>query len=252
MARILSIDLACTSYEKFGACRIEGVGRPPWPYRLVKPGELGLNGTPRAAACAEALARYCAAEGIEVLLLDGPQGWKDPRRALSSCRECERELRCPAKTGVEGRVVPRNYRAFVEFSIGLFSTLALRWGMALLSRAAPRPRAGVLLVESYPHAAWKGLGLPPLRAKNRCSLEDLDRHADILFERLGLDRPPSVSHDEIQALAAGAAGAALAAVPAGEAPGKPRGCTLTGIDPVRSERGYFVEGLIAVPALEKH
>jgi len=248
MARILSIDLAYTTYEKFGACRIEGAGRPPWKTEFVKPRLLGLSGVPAPAACAEALARWCAAEGIEVLLLDGPQGWKDPRRALSGYRQCERELHCPAKTGTEGKVLPASYRPFVEFSIALFTALAGRWGMTLLSRSAPRPRASVLLVESFPHAAWKGLGLPPLPAKARCPPEEVDRRSDLLHARLGLERAPRASHDEVQALAAGAASPALARIPPGEIPGdNVEGCTLAGLDPLPSGRGYFLEGLIAVP-----
>ena len=47
MARVLSIDLAYTSYSKFGACLIDGVGRPPWRLRFVKPGALGLAGDPQ-------------------------------------------------------------------------------------------------------------------------------------------------------------------------------------------------------------
>jgi hypothetical protein len=243
----LSIDLACTSYEKFGICRIDGIGRPPWQVRFLKPGTLGLEGSPAPAACAEAIARYCAAEGVEVLLLDGPQGWKDPKSVLRHSRRCERELACPAKTGTEGKVKPANYRRFVEFSIGLFTTLVGRWGMTLLARSVPRPRAGVLLVESFPHAAWKGLGLDPLPAKHRCRLEEIDRRADELYRKVGIDPAPVPSHDDLQAFAAGIAGPALAAVPAGERPGRPKGCALYGVDPERSDRGYYVEGLIAVP-----
>jgi len=249
MARTLSIDLAYTSYEKFGICLVEGVGRPPWHVEFVKPSKLGLSGSPAPAACASQLAQFCAAQEIDILLLDGPQGWKDPGNPYPHSRSCERELHCPAKTGVEGRVKPANYRGFVEFSISLFTTLANRWGMTLLSREGMMPRAGVLLVEVFPHAAWKELGLPSLPAKHRCSAENLDIHTDLLSWRLDLDPLPRPSHDELQALASAAAGPALARNCPGEVVGRTRGYRLAGLDPRRSERGYFLEGLIALPRL---
>jgi hypothetical protein len=42
---------------------------------------------------------------IDFLLLDGPQGWKDPRLPHDS-RACDRELACPARVGIEGQVKP--------------------------------------------------------------------------------------------------------------------------------------------------
>ncbi len=249
MARTLSIDLAYTSYEKFGICFIDGVGRPPWKVKWVKPSQIGLTGDPAPAACAAELARFCAAEAIDILILDGPQGWKDPSSPHPHCRICERELRCPAKTGVEGKVKPANYSGFVEFSIGLFTTLENRWGMSLLTRTGSRPRAGVLLVESFPHAAWKGLGLPPIPAKHRCTPEKLDVYAELLFWRLGIDSLPHPSHDELQALAAGVTGPAILGNPPGEVSDPPQGYRMVGVDPVRGESGAILEGLIAVPAL---
>jgi hypothetical protein len=246
MSRVLSIDLAYTSYAKFGACLIEGVGRPPWRVEFVKPEALGLAGEPRPADCAAALARFAAAEEIDFLLLDGPQGWKDPRLPGAS-RACDRQLNCPARVGVPGQVVPANYRGFVEFSIDLFTALTRRWGMPLLRRGL-RPRAGVVVAESFPHAAWKGLGLPPLPAKSRCSAEKIHHFNELLFWRLDFDPVFTASHDELQAAAAAVAGPALASSREEGFSDHARGYRLVGVDPVPGEGKHYLEGLVVLPA----
>ncbi len=245
MARALSIDLAYTSYAKFGACLIEGVGRPPWRVEFLKPAALGLTGDPTPAGCAASLARFVAAEEIDFLLLDGPQGWKDPQVPLP-CRACDRELACPAKVGTEGKVKPASYRGFVEFSIGVFTTLERRWGMPLLSRGL-RARAGAVLAESYPRAAWKSLGLPALPAKGRCPPEKIHLYNELLFWRLDIDPVFTASHDDLQAAAAAAAGPALAASRDDGISDGARGYRLVGLDPHPSGRGYFLEGLVVLP-----
>ena len=51
--------------------------------------EFGLKGDPDPQRCAEALAAFCDASGVGVLLLDGPQAWKDPSTREEHSRVCE-------------------------------------------------------------------------------------------------------------------------------------------------------------------
>ena len=75
-------------------------------------------------------------------------------------------------------------------------------------RARPTPRERVL-VESYPHAAWKSLGLKPLPAKRRARVSDLAEAYGALRAVVPFttNRPPN--HDQLQAIVGGLPGLAL-------------------------------------------
>ena len=75
---------------------------------------------------ADVIYDFCVREHISIVLLYGPQGWKDPESLLPHCRKCERALNTPAKTGLQGIVKPAPYTAFVEFSIAVFAQLVQR------------------------------------------------------------------------------------------------------------------------------
>ena len=117
-----------------------------------------------------------------------------------------RELNTPAKTGLPGAVKPRNYTPFVSFSIDLFDALERCGWTRLDSRVPKRPSAGGLAIESFPMAAWKAVGLPPLPAKSKVSDEDLARWITMLKALFPVSVPEGTSHDDLQAVVSGLAG----------------------------------------------
>jgi len=111
--------------------------------------------------------------GIRVIMLDGPQAWKSVRMAWEHSRVSERQLNTAAKTGLPGMVKPVTYRAFAEFCLDVYDALCRRgWSRYghFCSAGSPPER---VVVESYPYAAWKSLGLKPLPSKRRCKISDL-------------------------------------------------------------------------------
>ena len=201
--RILSVDLAYTSYANLGIVGIdENGGR--FSVRRFAPSEIGLAGSPEAPNLAGSIAAVCQRLGVEVLLLDGPQGWKAPENGLIHSRVCERALNTPGKTGLPGATKPANYLAFIAFSVAVFQSLVAS-GFRLFSGRPGRR----LAVESFPTSAWKQLGLVPLPAKSRAMHADLARATSDLRRLFPVAVPDGLSHDELQALVAAFAGVPL-------------------------------------------
>jgi hypothetical protein len=102
--------------------------------------------------------------------------------------------------------------------------------------AAPSER---ILVESYPHAAWKSLGLKPLPAKRRARVIDLAESYGALRSVVPFttNRPPN--HDQLQAIVAGLPGLALEEH-------NPSAMRIVG-NPPRREQGHWREGFIVLP-----
>ena len=205
--QVVSVDLAYRDYRDFGAVVLEG-GRGRARYRLVKLTSLPAR-TPEPAHTAKLLIELCEREGVSLLLLDGPQGWKSPNNGLVHSRVCERVLNTPAKSGLPGAVKPANYLPFVSFAIDVFTELHVR-GWCRFDPASWSP--GVPTVaESFPLAAWRCLRLRALPAKSKAREVDIRAGLDALVS-LGLISPgPLPTHDQLQALVAGLAGLSLLA-----------------------------------------
>ncbi len=202
-------------------------------------GGLFLAGQPDPGRLAAYLADLATEKGARIILLDGPQAWKDPANGLSYQRVCERILNTPAKTGIPGQVKPRTYTPFVAFSICVFDELeALGWVRLRAPEELHGPRAPLAL-ESFPSAAWRALGLRPLPAKSRSTEADLRAWTRALKDHAGIAVPRLPTHDELQALAAGLAGVFIHEQDASrwEAIGRP----LLKID------GSWREGFIVIP-----
>ncbi len=171
-----------------------------------------LSGTPTVETLAHWLDDTARENDVRCLLIDGPLGWKSPTSSERHARHSERALHTPGKTGLSpDGVKPRPYLAFTLFSIALFELLTARgWALPSMddvARGAPRSDARVIS-ETFPTAAWRRLGLPPLAGKQR-SRDQRREVADALVRLQGLaalhiDRAPN--HDELQALVAGLAG----------------------------------------------
>jgi len=158
-----------------------------------------------AEVLAGRLNHLCGVRGIRVLMLDGPQAWKSRSNGLEHSRMSERQLNTAAKTGLPGLVKPLSYRHFAEFCLDVYDALCRRGWRRLATREQPSSVQDQerVLVESYPHAAWKSLGLKPLPAKRRAKVSDLAEAFGALRSLIPLtvDRPPN--HDQLQAIIGG-------------------------------------------------
>ena len=210
MPRIVSADLAYRTYRDTGIAVLD-MSEDSIECVFVDSAAAGLKGEPSPQVLAEFLVQLSSELGASLLVLDGPQAWKDPNNGLQHSRLCERALGTPAKTGVPGVVKPGNYLPFVAFSIAVFDALAERgW-----PRYAGETLGGdqTVAVESFPMSAWKSMGFAILPAKAKCPpTEVIGRHR-ALCGRLPLRLASEPNHDELQALIAGLGGAGLLGSP---------------------------------------
>src|SRR5258708_2891123 len=175
MAAVVSVDLALKRWVDIGVAILtddeQGI--------RVQFKELADHGTlgPRdAQTLALKLLDLVKVHDASVLLIDGPQAWKDPDNGIAYMRICERELRTPAKTGLPGDVKPATWTSFVSFSIDVFDALrtaGLDPFFAHESRIVP---ARVHLIEVFPTAAWRCLGMSCLPGKAKAKQEDVTKH----------------------------------------------------------------------------
>jgi hypothetical protein len=243
MGQVLSIDLACNRSKDFGVCLIEEKQGRAGKVRFVDPDlELGLPKCPKLepARCAEAIWSFCEKQTINVLLLDGPQGWKDPSSKLPFSRQCEKLWKAPGKMGLCGQAKPRSFATFGRFSIDLFARLTQRGAQLVAEPCVAVPSGQILVVESFPTSAWRELRILPLPAKRR-KVGDEERkiRLQILESLFGFRAPRLPNHDELQALVAGLAGIAILA-------GDPSGYLALG-EPARQVDNVNVEGFIVNP-----
>jgi hypothetical protein len=189
------------------------------------------------------LNHLCAVRGIRVMMLDGPQAWKSRTNGFEHARVSERQLNTAAKTGLPGMVKPISYRPFAEFCLDVYDALCRRGWRRLdtsdhtASRQKSQPVR--ILVESYPYAAWKSLGLTPLPSKRRAKVSDLAEAYGALRALIPFttDRPPN--HDQLQAIVGGLPGLDL----------EERNTAAVRIvgNPPRREDGHWREGFIVLP-----
>jgi len=202
------------------------------------------------------LNHLCNVRGIRVLVLDGPQAWKSRANGLVHARVSERQLNTAAKTGLPGLVKPLTYRPFAEFCMDVYDALCRRGWRRLQTASRPDPLAPEgscgdeasrgypsppqrVLVESYPHAAWRSLGLKPLPSKRRARVSDLAEAYGALRAIVPFvtNRPPN--HDQLQAIVGGLPGLALEE-------NDPGAMKIFGTPP-RREQGHWREGYIVLP-----
>ncbi|SPE19434.1 conserved hypothetical protein [Candidatus Sulfotelmatomonas gaucii] len=256
---VLSVDLACRRWSDLGIVVLDrALPESPGSRELpaVVACEIVVFGPPgvdpeadRGPIDPENLAgrlnHLCAVRDIRILMLDGPQAWKSRASGLEHARSCERQLNTAAKTGLPGMVKPFTYRTFAEFCVDLYDALCRRGWRRLDTLGQPAQSAGLdlqsqrVLVESYPHAAWRSLGLKPLPAKRRARVSDLAEAYAALRSVVPFttNRPPN--HDQLQAIVGGLAGLALEEH-------DHAGFRMVGNPPQREE-GHWREGFIVLP-----
>ena len=259
---ILSIDLAFRRWSDLGivvldraaSTDVEGESTSPISCEIIpsklpgdEPGPVDAN------ILAGRLNHLCGVRGIRIILLDGPQAWKSRHNGLQHARVSERQLNTAAKTGLPGMVKPITYRAFAEFSVDVYDALCRRGWRRLETHDQPASPTDCMqdriLVESYPHAAWKSLGLKPLPSKRRARVSDLAAAYHALNSLIPITTSRSPNHDQLQAIVGGLPGLALAglALP-GLALNDPNaaGARIVG-NPPRREEGHWREGFIVLP-----
>ena len=266
---VLSVDLATRRWSDLGIVVLErarpalsamplsvGAGLPLKsifaPPSASEPGESQIAceiirwneaGLVDANTLAGRLNHLCGVRGIRVLMLDGPQAWKSSTNGLEHSRVSERQLNTAAKTGLPGMVKPLTYRPFAEFCLDVYDALCRRGWRRLETREQPSSPPERVLVESYPFAAWKSLGLKPLPSKRRARVSDLAEAFGALRELIPLtvDRPPN--HDQLQAIVGGLPGLALEER-------NTAGARIVG-NPPRREEGHWRECFIVLPVPPK-
>jgi hypothetical protein len=242
---IMSVDLAFRRWTDLGLVVLDGAS-PTAPIQCeILAWDDGGNGPGpvQADILAGRLNHFCNVRGIHVLMLDGPQAWKSRTNGLAHARTSERVLNTAAKTGLPGMVKPITYRGFAEFCVDVYDALCRRGWRRLDTASTPDAGPGAsrdrVLVESYPCAAWKSLGLKPLPSKRRARVSHLAEAFAALTSivPLKLNRPPN--HDQLQAIVGGLPGLALEA-------SDYDGARIVG-SPPRREDGQWREGFIVLP-----
>jgi hypothetical protein len=166
--------------------------------------------TPTPKHVANIVIEVCERAGASLILLDGPQGWKDPSNGLTHSRLCERILNTPAKTGLPGHVKPANYLPFVAFAVQVFDAFQAR-GWQRFDPATWRPGHSAV-IESFALSAWRSLQLPSLPAKRKARDMDIRGHLESLVGAgLVAGGGPTPTHDQLQALVAGLGGLGILA-----------------------------------------
>lgn len=242
---VLSVDLACRSWSDLGVVVLEQKGpliacdiirwNDPYPPPVV---ELALR-----------LNALCLERDARILMLDGPQAWKSEDNGQEFARVAEKALNTPAKTGLPGNVLPGTYERFVGYCLALYDALGRLGWQRMATREHLEGAPERILVESYPQAAWKSLGISPLPSKRKCRVSHLAEAYAALTEILPIttNRPPN--HDQLQAIVGGLPGLAFEdrrTTSGAEADATVTDTKIVGEAP-RWEGGHWREGFIALP-----
>ncbi len=248
---VLSVDLAYRRWSDLGIVVLDRANPAQGPFdygpsahtiacQMVPSAAEGeAEGPIDAEILAGRLNHLCTVRDIHVMMLDGPQAWKSKTNGCDHARVSERQLNTAAKTGLPGMVKPCTYRPFAEFCLDVYDALCRRGWRRMNASDRTALRQDRVLVESYPFAAWKSLGLVPLPSKRRTKVSDLAAAYGALRALIPIttDRPPN--HDQLQAIVGGLPGLAL----------EDRNAAAMRIvgNPPRREDGHWREGFIVLP-----
>lgn len=202
--------------------------------------DVPFGGRPSVGSLVAWIRQMADTHAVRCICIDGPLGWRSPDTDSLHCRLSERAVRAPGKTGLPpDGVKPRTYLGFTTFSIALFAALldSTEWVLPGDPTAAANAR---IVTESFPTAAWRALGLSPLMAKARASVADVQDAGARLQARTGITLEQVRTHDQMQAVVGGLAGAWWAADHRDRV-------HLAGAPPFRLD-GSWREGYIMVPA----
>lgn len=176
---------------------------------------------------------------VGVIAIDGPLAWRDPDTDSVHSRLAERAVRAPGKTGLPpDGVKPHTYLGFTSHSIALAEHLTTAgWEPVSDPHSAGGTR---MITETFPTAAWRQLGLPPLPGKSRATLEDVTVGLTRLQQACTIRLSGVETHDDLQAVTGGIA-------PAWWRAGCMDRVTFAGAPPFRRANSWR-EGYIIIPA----
>ena len=228
---ILGIDLATRRYRDIGIAIVQEDARQinseikrqleckflrpseysPSEYKLdrsaeMQNGELWLD-PPTVERFADYIFTVATQYEVSVIAIDGPQAWKSPENGLQHQRLSEKSLHTQAKTGLPGTCKPATSLRFVNFAIEFYAALEARGWKRQMSAAATAEKC---VIEVFPTAAWRALGLKPLPAKAASVAETVTQWLQHLHAHFPLKLETDPNHDELQALMAGLVGLAFA------------------------------------------
>lgn len=207
MACVLSVYAPSESSVGFGFCRL-AAENSSIVATMPSADELGLVGRENMGALADSLMERCEQQDVRVLVICGPQGWKDPHTPHGKRRVCEAMLNTPFCTGVPGQAEPESHLRLARFSIPLFAALSERGGRLAEFEPITVPETGLLLLESFPGAAWPSVGLEPLPPVDRVKHDDPHQACVNLRSTFGIGFPGHPSYEQAQAFVTALAGLA--------------------------------------------
>jgi len=235
---VLSIDLALASYRDVGAALVQAAPGGEITARVVRIPQVGR---PTADALVTWMEEVAAHAAVRCIAIDGPLGWRGPDTDSPHARLSERAVRAPGKTGLppEG-VKPRTYLEFTRLSIAIFERLTQQgWQLPGEPTARNARRDVNYATETFPTAAWRGLGIAPPPGKARSSAADVAAGLVRLTSALPIDVSGVRTHDDLQAVVGGIA-------PAWWMTNALDRVSFVGAPPFRLE-GAWREGFILVP-----
>lgn len=239
MGLVLSIDLASKLYSDFGFCLLQESQGAIVDISFPSLHDFCLMGSPDPVSFASATNEFCIKHKVSILMLDGPQGWKDPGNDMCM-RTCEKHVNAMGKTGRRGQVKPKPFTSFVCFSTKVFYYLNQVDKFSLVkNREISFLHGEKLLVETYPRSAWESLKIKPLPSKKKHKEEDIMYNWAELSRRFHLPKTKKPTHDELCALVSGLAGVAISA-------GDESGYIALGSPPLDGG-GHLLEGYIINP-----
>lgn len=234
---VLSVDLACHSWSDLGVVLLDQKG-PLITCEIIRWNE---PYSPPVIELALRLNQICAEHNAGLLMLDGPQAWK-----ADKSHEILHVLGTRGNTPLTQELAA-SYERFVGYCLALYDALGRLGWRRLATReqlaGSANNAPSKTLVESYPEAAWKSLGMEPLPARSECRVSHLAEAYAFLTTILPIttSRPPN--HAQLQAIIGGLPG--LAIEERADSPATPRKKMMP--QQPRWKNGQWREGLIVLP-----
>ena len=212
---VLGVDLASRRWIDVGTALLQvspATGRCEVSSRAIEwPDDVELD----EAFFAAVVDSFAVANGVTIVSIDGPQGWRDPDApaAQGVGRLCEQSAHTPGKTGVFGQTYPRNQVGWISFSITVFELLTSLGRVRLiddpqLAALEPPAPGEYYVMECFPTVTWRSAGLTPLPGKGkRPDTCDFARRLGSRWPLSSSDRP--IGHDDLEAIVAALPAVAL-------------------------------------------
>jgi hypothetical protein len=208
----LGIDLASRRWADVGSAVV--VLQPDGRLTSNTPAIAWPSGNLEAKELACQIDTYCRDQGIRAVGLDGPHAWKNPLSIRPGAgRWSEYLVRAQGKTCQPGHALPRTQLRWTIFCIEVFDALLAKPDVCLAQPEGMPTGCSYAVMETYPTAIWKALGLRSLPGKASASSAQVACWSQELSGRLGLQMADGIGHDDLQAVVAALPALALAGGP---------------------------------------